>query len=99
MDVGVVTTEAIGTRCPSCDSEAIYRYGRIKTGKQRFMCLVCRTQFTLGAQKTQVKGKPACPECGKPMNVYRIEGGVIRFRCSAYPGCRTFRKFTMTEEK
>jgi DNA-directed RNA polymerase subunit RPC12/RpoP len=99
MDMAAVITEAIETRCPSCDSEALYRYGRIKTGTQRFMCLVCHKQFSLGAKKMQVKGKPACPGCGKPMNVYMIEGDVIRFRCSGYPVCRTFRKFTMKEEK
>ncbi len=99
MDIAVAMTELVETRCPSCDSDAIYRYGKIKTGRQRFMCLMCRTQFSIGAKKTPVKGKPACPECGKSMNVYRIEGDVIRFRCSGYPGCRTFRKFIMKEEK
>jgi transposase-like protein len=99
MDVATTTAEMIETRCPSCDSEAIYRYGRIKTGRQRFLCLMCRTQFSMGAKKTPLKGKPACPACGKHMNVYRIEGDVIRFRCSGYPVCRSFRKFTMKEEK
>lgn len=86
-------------RCPSCAADAKYKYGRIKTGKQRYICLMCGTQFTPGAKKSLVQGKPACPECGKPMNVYKLEGDVIRFRCSAYPSCKTFRKFTIKEEK
>ncbi len=91
--------DATEIHCPSCDSDAIYRNGKIKTGAQRFLCLVCGTQFTPTARKSPVKGKPTCPECGKPMNVYKIEGLIIRFRCSGYPVCKTFRKFTMKEEK
>ena len=85
--------------CPSCEGDAIYRYGRIKTGSQRFKCMVCGTQFTPGAGKAILKGKPLCPDCGKKMNVYKLEGDLIRFRCSGYPDCRTFRKFRMKEEK
>jgi len=86
-------------RCPSCEGDAVYRYGRIKTGAQRFICLVCGMQFTPGAKKALLKGKPLCPECGKTMNVYKLEGLVIRFRCSGYPVCKTFRKYTMKEEE
>jgi transposase-like protein len=85
--------------CPSCHGEAIYRYGRIQTGAQRFLCLICDYQFTLDAKKSPVKGKPTCPECGKSMNVYKLEGLIIRFRCSGYPVCKSFRKYSMKEEK
>ena len=86
-------------KCPSCNADALYRYGRTKTGGQRFKCLMCGTQFTPGAKKSALQGKPLCPECGKPMNVYKLEGDMIRFRCSGYPECKTFRKFMMKEEK
>jgi len=85
-------------RCPSCDSDAVYKYGRTRTGKQRFLCMMCGMQFTGNAGKATVKGKPACPKCGKPMNLYKIEGYIIRFRCSGYPECRTFKKYIMKEE-
>ena len=85
-------------KCPSCEGAAVYRYGKIKNGNQRFVCLMCGLQFTPAARKIPVKGKPACAECGKPMNVYKLEGAVIRFRCSGYPACKTFKKFTMKEE-
>ncbi len=87
----------VGVKCPSCNSEAVYRNGHIKTGKQRFICLICGIQFCPDAKRTLVKGKPLCPHCGKPMNVYKLEGNVIRFRCSDYPACNTYRKFTMIE--
>lgn len=85
-------------KCPSCDSDAVYKYGRTWTGKQRFLCMMCGMQFTGNAGKATVKGKPACPKCGKPMNLYKIEGYIIRFRCSGYPECRTFKKYIMKEE-
>ena len=90
--------EKTETSCPSCNSEAVYRYGKAGTGKQRFLCIICGKQFTKGSKVSEVKGKPTCQECGKPMHVYKIEGDVIRFRCSGYPDCKHFRKFRMKEE-
>lgn len=86
-------------KCPFCGSEAIYKYGRSWTGKQRFLCLICERQFTVGAKKLEVAGKPLCPKCGRPMHLYKIEGEVIRFRCSGYPECKTFKKFKIKEIK
>ncbi|HCC68866.1 MAG TPA: Insertion element protein [Nitrospiraceae bacterium] len=96
-----VVTEATvtGIRCPSCDSEAVYKYGKAWTGKQRFLCMMCRKQFTQDSKKVTVKGKPVCPECGKPMHLYKIEGDIIRFRCSWYPECKAYKKFRIKEEK
>ncbi|HAM49274.1 MAG TPA: Insertion element protein [Nitrospiraceae bacterium] len=85
-------------KCPSCDSSAIYKYGKVRTGKQRYLCIVCGRQFTDGSKKATVKGKPVCPECGRLMNLYKIDGDVVRFRCSGYPECRTFKKYRMKEE-
>jgi len=99
LEENVAVAEKSETECPTCANDAVYRYGKTKAGKQRFMCLMCGTQFTPAGTKRPVKGKPSCGECGKPMNVYKIEGDVIRFRCSGYPECRTFRKFTMKEEQ
>ena len=99
MNASITSVEVTETICPSCDGDAVYRYGHIKTGGQRFKCILCGTQFTPGAKKSLIKGKPVCPECGKPMNVYKLEGDVIRFRCSGYPFCKTFRKFTLKEVK
>jgi transposase-like protein len=93
-----VITDKGAIHCPSCAADATYRYGRIKTGKQRYICLMCGKQFILGANKPHTKNKPVCPECKKPMNIYKLEGNIIRFRCSDYPGCKTFKKFTLKEE-
>lgn len=84
--------------CPFCNSEALYKYGRTKTEKQRFRCLICNRQFSEGANKVEVQGKPLCMKCGKSMHLYKIEGELIRFRCANYPACKTFRKYKIQEE-
>lgn len=85
-------------KCPDCNSDALYKYGKTRIGKQRFVCLMCGKQFTPNAERCEAKGKPLCPVCGKLMHLYRIEGEIIRFRCSGYPGCRTFKKYRIMEE-
>jgi transposase-like protein len=85
-------------KCPECNCDAVYKYGKIKTGKQRLICLMCGKQFTPGSERLEAKGKPICPACGRQMHLYKIEGEVIRFRCSAYPACKTFKKFRIKEE-
>ena len=82
-----------GVYCPRCQADAIYRYGKTATGKKRYLCQVCRRQFSLKrSDRLGVPERPACPACGKPMHVYMRHGGAIRFRCSEYPACRTFLK-------
>ena len=79
--------------CPRCASEAIYRYGRTVAGHKRYLCQVCRRQFTLAASIwLSAAERPACPACGKPMHVYMRLAGLTRFRCSDYPNCKTFLK-------
>ncbi len=84
--------------CPLCNLEAVYRYGKTKTGKQRFLCLMCGRQFSDGSKKQEIQGKPLCHKCGKNMHLYKIEGETFRFRCSKYPECKTFRVFRIKEE-
>jgi ssDNA-binding Zn-finger/Zn-ribbon topoisomerase 1 len=85
--------------CPICGLNAIYKYGKTKSGKQRFQCIMCGRQFSQDAKKYEVKGKPICSQCGKLMHLYKIEGEIIRFRCSGYPECKAFRKFKIKEIK
>jgi transposase-like protein len=84
-------------RCPNCHSEAFYRYGKVRGGKQRYICLLCTRQFVVGAAERAASDKPRCPECGSSMHVYKRETRMIRYRCSNYPGCRTFTKIIFKE--
>ncbi len=85
-------------KCPVCNSDAIYKYGRTKIGKQRFRCLICGRQFSYGTKRRELQEKPICPECGKSMHIYKIEGEAIRFRCAGYPVCKTFIKIQIKKE-
>lgn len=98
MSIDHENSDEYEVNCPSCFSKALYKYGKTKTGKQRFLCLVCNKQFSIGTTKHEIKGKPICPICGKIMHLYKIEGNIIRFRCSAYPQCKTFKKFIIQED-
>lgn len=82
-----------GVVCPRCASEAIYRYGKNAAGHKRYLCQVCRRQFTQAARIwLSAAERPTCPACGKPMHVYMRTAALTRFRCSDYPNCRTFLK-------
>ncbi|MDR3568529.1 MAG: hypothetical protein P4L43_10925 [Syntrophobacteraceae bacterium] len=85
-------------KCPRCDSEALYRYGKTRHGKQRFRCLMCGRQFGDGT-RSELKTRPVCPACGKKMHIYRKGPAEIRFRCSAYPACKTFQKVSTDDQQ
>jgi transposase-like protein len=79
------------TRCPSCKSIALYKYGNVRS-KQRFLCLMCGRQFLLGCERNYPAERPMCPICGKKMYVYRKETSFMRYRCSDYPMCSGYLK-------
>jgi|GEM_PF-777325 len=84
--------ETAVVQCPACGSDAVYRYGRTRHDKQRFQCLICRRQFSLDSTRQGIACKPICPNCDRPMHVYKREGRSIRFRCANYPHCRVYCK-------
>ena len=77
-------------RCPRCNCEVTYRYGKTKAGRPRLICLQCNRQFTIGKRTVQITERPACPKCGRKMHLYRRQVSALRFRCSAYPACRGY---------
>lgn len=85
--------------CPRCGSDALNKNGRIASGKQRYRCLVCERQFVHPANRKPLALRPTCPVCGKTMHVYAREKETVRFRCAAYPSCRTYTKVTIRGEK
>lgn len=79
-------------KCPQCLAEAVYKYGKNKKGKQRYLCLVCNKQFVPGVSRAVLKERPSCPNCSKPMSIYMKDTNTIRFRCKDYPRCKTYLK-------
>jgi transposase-like protein len=82
-----------------CGSEALYKYGKVLNGLQRIKCLMCGRSFVPGHVRVILKNRPACPECGKGMHLYRREAESLRFRCSGYPECRVYLKVMNKEAK
>jgi len=59
--------------CPTCGSPAVYRDGRTRAGKQRFICLMCGRQFVPGSERNFPDKRPLCPTCGAPMHLYQAD--------------------------
>jgi len=91
--------DKITVQCPACSSDVIYKYGKIKTGKQRFVCVMCGRQFVLDSGRMEIGNRPLCDKCARPMYLYRRGKGFLRFRCSGYPKCRVFKKVMVEEEE
>lgn len=85
-------------QCPYCGASALYKYGRIKSGKQRYYCILCGRQFTHHTRKIMLENRPVCPECGAPMHIYKRGSDFIRFRCSNYLLCKTYSKIPTGKE-
>lgn len=81
-------------RCPSCQGEAVNKYGRTQGGKQRYLCLVCGRQFVRDKPWQDTKNRPRCPLCGGKMHIYITDEDITRYRCARYPSCRGFTKVT-----
>ena len=82
----------LGVRCPKCRSDVLYRYGKSKTGKQRYQCMICGMQFVIDLKKHRTIKPPTCPACGRKMHLYKMENQAMRFRCSYYPVCKNYLK-------
>jgi len=90
-------SESAAAKCPHCNLDAVYKYGKTWQGKQRFLCLICGRQFTRHTRRVEIIDRPVCLICGRVMHMYKREVKVLRFRCSGYPVCRTFRKISKEE--
>jgi DNA-directed RNA polymerase subunit RPC12/RpoP len=85
-------------KCPVCKSEALYRYGHVKSGKQRLKCVLCGRQFVLGFSRNELSNRPTCPQCGLKMHLYMHDKKGLRFRCSDYPVCKSYKIIPFTKE-
>ncbi len=81
--------------CPRCGAGALNKNGHIKSGKQRYLCLVCNRQFVIPSAASTLPFRPHCDACGRPMHVYARDDRFIRFRCSGYPACRSYRRIEL----
>jgi transposase-like protein len=98
MEAALQKINQFELQCPDCNSQALYKYGRIKSGKQRFICIICGRQFTPGSSRKEIRNKPLCRICGGHMHLYKRSSACLIFRCSNYPLCRTYTKKPVEHE-
>jgi transposase-like protein len=89
---------SVDLKCPVCASEAVYKYGHVKNGKQRLRCVLCGRQFVPGFARNTLRNRPACPRCGLKMHLYMRDKDALRFRCADYPDCKSYIKVPFKKE-
>ena len=88
MSVEVIVEERIA--CPRCASLALYRFGHVRSGLQRYLCLMCGRQFIPGHERIISLLRPTCRTCGAGMHLFKRMTGHKVFRCARYPACHTY---------
>ena len=70
--------------CPKCNNNhSFYRYGKDKSGFQKFLCRNCNHQFVPDKPKSFRPHKyPSCPNCGKASFLHHDYEHYSNFRCS-----------------
>jgi len=76
--------------CTRCDSIAVYRFGHVRSGLQRYLCLTCGRQFIPGRERTLSLPRPSCATCGAGMYLFKRRTDHTVFRCARYPVCHTY---------
>lgn len=73
----------ITQRCPKCNSQKLYKYGKDKQGNQKYQCRICKHQFAPDASKKDSPRKyPSCPVCGKSSFLHHDYADYSNYRCS-----------------
>ena len=69
--------------CPRCNSHLLYRFGKDKSGFQKYLCRKCNHQFAPdNPAKARFKNYPSCPRCGKASFLHHDYDHYSNFRCS-----------------
>ena len=69
--------------CPECFSKSLYKYGKDKTGKQKYQCKTCHRQFTKDSSAKQKLNCPKCPICGAGTYLHHDYEHYSRFKCNS----------------
>lgn len=69
--------------CPECFSKNLYKYGKDKTGKQKYQCKTCHKQFTKNSSAKQKLNYPKCPICGAGTYLHHDYEHYSRFKCNS----------------
>ncbi len=74
-------------RCPKCNNnQNFYRYGKDKTGNQKYLCRECGHQFAPDTPagnpgRPRQRSYPSCPVCRKAMFLHHDKQYYSNYRC------------------
>jgi len=72
----------ITQKCPKCNSQILYKYGKDKMGNQKYQCRICKHQFAEGSKRKASNRKyPSCPLCGKASFLHHDYEDYSNYRC------------------
>lgn len=75
-------TKIVPLKCPKCNNNSFYRYGKDKDGYQKYQCRKCRHQFAPDKPKTEKEQSyPRCPKCGKSSFLHHDHEHYSNYRC------------------
>lgn len=75
-------SKIVPLKCPKCNTNHLYRYGKDKDGYQKYQCRNCKHQFAPENPKTKrERSYPSCPRCGKPSFLHHDYEHYSNYRC------------------
>ena len=72
----------IPVKCPKCNSQKLYKYGKDPFGNQKYQCRICKHQFAPARAASLRKTRyPSCPMCGKASFLHHDYADYSNYRC------------------
>ena len=75
-------SEKFNICCPNCFSKELYKYGKDKTGQQKYRCKTCQRQFTKEFSAKHKLNYPKYPICGAGTYLHHDYEHYSRFKCN-----------------
>ncbi len=76
-------SKKINLTCPECYHNDLHKYGKNKSGKQKFLCKNCHRQFTSDSHNKPKLNYPKCPVCGAGTYLHHDYEHYSRFKCNS----------------
>lgn len=76
--------------CDRCKGTAVYKFGKDRSGYQKYRCLACHRQWApenpgVRFLERKERGiKLSCPLCARPMYLFKSFPSYLRYRCAGY---------------
>lgn len=75
----------VTVKCPKCNHNHLYRYGKDPDGYQKYLCRDCHHQFAPERPRAEgancLRNYPRCPVCGKASFLHHDYENYSNFRC------------------